>query len=144
VRFRIPSPFSFLLVLALAGCRSGSPEARIQRAFAACVEGVEKGDAHAATAALSPSFLGPEGMGRDEAKFFLAGLLKREKVGVTVLAQKVEVHGGQALQTVDLMLTGRTGGALLPEERSSRTYLLRWELRDGAWLLRELRENPGS
>jgi len=61
-------------------------------------------------------------------------------VGVTVLAQRLEVRGGQAAQEVDLLTTGRTGASLLPAEGSRRSLALRWELRDGEWRIREVQE----
>jgi hypothetical protein len=114
-----------LLALAvLAGCRSEAPEARIRAAFAACVHAVEAGDAAGAAARLSPGFQGPDGMDRGGAQLFLMGVLRREKVGVTVLGQRLEVRGGQAEQAVDLLLTGRAGSTL-PSEGSRRSLVLR-------------------
>jgi len=127
-------------LMALA-CAQEGPQAQVQKAFDASVEGVRKGDAAAVVARLSPRFEGPEGMDRGSISFYLMGLFKQEKVGVTVLAQHIELQGPLAAsQTVDLILTGRTGGSLLPDDTSRKTYVLRWERRDGEWLLRELRE----
>lgn len=131
----------FLLLAALLACSRESPEARIRKAFDASVRAVEAGDAPAATEALSPKFAGPEGMDRAGARLFLMGVLRQEKVGVTVFSQKVEVDGPRALQTVDLLVTGRTGGALLPGEHTRKTLTLRWELRDGDWRIRELAQD---
>lgn len=131
----------YLLILALlAGCRSQTPEQRIRGAFAECVRAVEAGDAAGAVARLSPGFTGPEGMDRGGARLFLMGTLRQEKVGVTVLAQRLEVRGSQAAQEVDLLCTGRTGASLLPAEGSRRSLALRWELRDGEWRIREVQE----
>jgi hypothetical protein len=124
----------------LAGCRRESPETRIREAFAACVRAVEAGDAAAAVDRLSAGFTGPDGMDRAGARLFLAGILRREKVGVTVVAERVEVRGSQAEQEVDLLCTGRAGGSLLPAEGSRKSLAIRWELRDGAWKIRELQE----
>ena len=129
---------ALLCALSLAGCRREAPEARIQRAFDASLRAVEAGDAAGASEILSPKFAGPEGLDRAGARLFLTGELRREKVGVTVLSQKLEVDGPRALQEVDLLITGRTGGGLLPEETSRRSLVLRWELRGGDWLIREV------
>jgi ketosteroid isomerase-like protein len=123
-------------ILVLAACGREGPEARIRKAFEASRRAVEAGDAAEAAAVLSPKFAGPEGMDRAGARLFLAALLRRQKVGVTVVSQKVEVEGPLAVQTLDLLLTGREGSALLPDH-SRKTLILRWELRDGAWSIRE-------
>lgn len=130
-----------LLCLAvLTACSPDSPETRIKKAFDASVRAVEAGDAAGASKVLSPAFTGPEGMDRAGARLFLAGLLREEKVGVTVFSQKIAVEGSLAVQSVDLLVTGRTGGSLLPGDRSRETLVLRWELRDGDWALRELQQ----
>ncbi len=125
--------------LLLLACSPDSPETKIRRAFEAAVKAVEAGDAAAATAILDDGFRGPEGMTKAEARAYLLGWFRQERVGVTVLAQQVEVRGGQATQAADLLLTGRSGAALLPQESSRRTLQLRWALAGGQWKVRELR-----
>lgn len=127
-------------LLVLAGCRTESPEAQIQKAFDGCIQAIEAGKAETATEALSPRFEGPEGMGRDEARLYLTGLLRGEKIGITVFSSRVEVKGSQARQTVEAILTSRTGGALLPQDASRRLFQLRWERTEGKWRLRGLAE----
>lgn len=129
---------SGLAILQLA-CSPDSPEAKIRKAFESSVKAVEAGDAGAAVAILDEGFQGPEGMNKAEARVYLMGWLRNEKVGVTVVAQKVEVRGGQATQVVDLLLTGRSGGSLLPQESSRRTLQLRWTLSGKTWKVREIR-----
>jgi hypothetical protein len=68
------------------------------------------------------------------------GILSREKVGITVLSNEVEVQGGRAVQSVSLILTGKQGKSLLPDESSRKSYLLRWQKREGKWKLREIQE----
>lgn len=135
---------ALLAAALLAGCRRETPEARIHKAFDACVQAVEAGNAAKAVRGLSPGFTGPEGMDQAGARLFLAGILAREKVGVHVLAQDLAVRGAEAVQTVDLVLTGRSGGGLLPGEGSHRALVLRWERQDGEWKIREIRESGGS
>ena len=133
-----------LVVLAiLGGCRRGTPEQRIAAAFGRCVQAVEAGDPGGVLEVLSPAFSGPEGMDRGAAQLFLAGVLRREKVGVTVISQRLELDGQRALQQVDVLLTGRSGGELLPRDGSRRSFLIRWELRDGQWRIREVQETAG-
>ncbi|NTV73145.1 MAG: DUF4440 domain-containing protein [Holophaga sp.] len=125
------------LLAVLAACSREGPEGRIRKAFEGARGAVEAGDAARAAAVLSPKFTGPEGMDRAGARLLLGGVLGREKVGVTVLSQKVEVDGARAVQSLELVLTGRAGGELLPGDRARKSLTLRWELRDGAWLVRE-------
>ena len=122
----------------LAACSPDRPEARIRKAFEASARAVEACDAAAAVESLDAGFRGPEGMTKAEARVFLLGWFRRDKVGVTVVAQRIEVRGSQATQVVDLLLTGRSGGSLLPQESSRRTLQLRWVLSGKAWRVREL------
>lgn len=135
----LPGLFSLLLA-----CGGRTPEAQVRAAFEASVEAVEAGDAVAAAARLSPRFEGPEGMDAGTAKLYLLGVLRREKVGVTVFSDRVEVQGSQARQTVEVLLTGRGEGGLLPRDATRRRFLLRWERREGEWRLRELRLLEGG
>lgn len=130
-------------LLLVLGCRSGSPEAQVRAAFAACVEAVEAAQPEPVIERLDPTFQGPDGMDRAQARLFLLGVLRRQKVGVTVLAQRVDVQGSTARQAVDLMLTGK-GGGLLPEDASRRTLHLTWREHKGAWRLVAVREERGS
>jgi ketosteroid isomerase-like protein len=132
--------FLATLILASPSCHRTGPEAAIRKAFQSSVDALEKGDASAAADVLSPSFLGPEGMDRAGAEFYLAGLLRSEKVGVTVFSDTLEVDGPRAVQKVQMVLTGRTGRSLLPEERGRATFLIRWERKDGDWKIREILE----
>ncbi|HNX30708.1 MAG TPA: hypothetical protein PKM35_03825 [Holophaga sp.] len=129
-----------LALVALAGCREESPEAAIRKAFDACVEAIQDADPGGAAEVLSPGFAGPDGMTRDEARLYLAGILRREKVGVTVLASRVEAKGSRGTQSVEVLLTSRTGGALLPGEASRKLFVLQWERLEGHWRLKSLAE----
>ncbi|GLH69683.1 hypothetical protein GETHPA_12160 [Geothrix rubra] len=139
LRGRRSIPF---LLLALAACGRKAPEDQVRAAFEACRTAVEAGDAARAAAPLDADFRGPEGMDRATARLFLAGLLRRERVGVTVIRNQLRRDGPDILQEVDLVLTGR-GGGLLPEEASRRSFLLRWRQRGGDWKLAELQSPEG-
>ena len=128
------------LLLALLACSRDTPETRIRQAFAACVRAVEAGDAAGAMDRLDAGFAGPEGMNRAGAELYLAALLRREKVGVTLVADQLAVRDDQAMQNVQLLLTGRTGSGLLPAEGSRRTLMIRWQCRDGEWKIAEVQE----
>lgn len=122
------------LCLVVGGCRSESPEAQVRRAFEACRTAVEAGDAAGATAPLAAEFQGPEGMDKATARLFLLNLLRRERVGATLIHDQVAVQGAEALQEVDLLLTTRRGNDLLPET-SRRIFRLRWRKAGGDWRL---------
>lgn len=128
----------FPAVLLLLSCSPDSPETKIRKAFDTAVKAVEAGDAAGAVEILDPSFKGPEGMTKAEARVYLLGWFRHEKIGVTVVAQKLEVRGNQALQGVDLVLTGRSGASLLPQESSRRTLHLRWALSGKIWRVVEV------
>ncbi len=129
-------------VFALLACQSDKPEDQVRKVFEACRRSVETGEAAAAAAPLDAAFQGPEGMDKATAKLFLLGTLRREKVGVTVLRNEVTVRGNEALQEVDLLLTGRSGG-LLPQEASNRGFRLRWRRAGSDWKLVELQSLDG-
>lgn len=131
----------FCVVLALMACRSDKPEDQVRAAFEACRAAVEAGNAAAATAPLDSSFQGPEGMDKATARLFLMGTFRQEKVGVTVVRNDVALRGNEALQEVDLILTGRDSGSrggLLPQDASHRSLRLRWRKTDGAWKVLEV------
>src|SRR5664279_2124071 len=134
---------SVCVVLALLACRSDKPEDQVRRAFEQCRAAVEAGDATGATAPLGSAFRGPNGMDKATARLFLLGLFRQEKVGVTVVRNEVSVKGGEALQEVDLVLTGRSGG-LLPQDASQRGFRLRWRKTGGDWTLLELKPLEGG
>lgn len=133
---------SFLLsILVLMACHPESPEAQVKRAYQSTVKAVEAGDAAEAASFLAKDFSGPEGMTKADAKLFLMGILNREKIGVTTLGNRIDVRGSRAEQSLEVMLTGKGGSRLLPDETSRRLFLLSWEREDGSWKLRELRES---
>ena len=133
-----------LVLIALVGCKKDSPEAQIQKAFDVCVKAIEDADAGTVVDKLSPGFSGPEGMGRDDAKLYLMGLLRQGKIGITVFSSRITVKGSQADQSVEMMLTSRSGSGLLPQDASHRFFQLRWERLNGDWRVRSLKELRNS
>lgn len=133
---------SVCAVLALLACRSDKPEDQVRKAFEACRAAVEAGDAAAATASLDPAFRGPDDMDKATARLFLMGTFRQEKIGVTVVRNEVAARGNEALQEVDLLLTGR-GGGLLPQDASRRSFRLRWRKGKRDWNLMELQSLDG-
>ncbi len=132
-------PCITLTICSLLACRQESPEAQVKAAFTRCVAALEKGDAGAAGAALAPDFQGPEGMDRAAARLYLMGLLRREKVGVTVLANRVQIQHSEATQAVDLVITSK-GTGLVPEEMGRHSYLIRWQASKNGWRIRSVEE----
>lgn len=130
------------LLGALSACRSDKPEDQVRKAFETCRAAVEAGDAAAATAPLDPAFRGPDGMDKATARLFLMGTFRQEEVGVTVLRNDVSVRGSEALQEVDLVLTGRSGG-LLPQDASHRGFQLRWRKSGREWRVTDLQSLDG-
>lgn len=134
-------PILVLLAFGFA-CGHKGPEDRVRAAFGACCVAVEAGDAARAVAPLDEDFRGPEGMDRATARLFLMGLLRRQRVGITVIRNQVRRDGSDIIQEVDLVLTGK-GGGLLPEDASRRSFVLRWRERGGDWRLVEIQSPEG-
>ncbi len=126
-----------LTLCSLAACRQGSPEDQVREAFASTIEAVEKSDAAAATEMLAQDFQGPEGMDRGAARLYLMGVFRQQKVGVTVLANRVRINREGALQAVDLVLTSK-GGGLVPEDMGRRSYVIRWRKTGSHWKIRNV------
>ena len=141
MRLQPNSILAVFTICNLVGCREESPEARVRTAFDACVKAVEARDAGAAVEGLSTDFQGPEGLDKPGARLYLMGLLRQEKVGITVLGNRVEVKGAEADQAVELMLMSK-GEGLLPKDASRRIFRLHWKLEDGEWRLGRLEEGP--
>lgn len=137
-------PPAMIPMVCLISCRTESPETQVKRALDECLKAIEAGDADPVIDRLSLKFQGPEGMDRASARLFLMMRLRREKIGVTLLSQKVNVQDEEATQNLDVMLTSRTGKSVLPDESSRKTFILRWEHKDGKWLLREAQQVGGT
>lgn len=135
--------FAISLPCLILACSATTPEARVKRAFEGCLKGVETGDVGAVIERLDPKFAGPEGMDRNAAQLFLMGVLRREKIGVTVLSSRIDAKGREALQTAELLILSRSGG-ILPQDTTRRTFLLRWVETNGTWRLRELQEGTAE
>lgn len=132
-----PIAFIVLTLCSLVACQQGSPEDQVRAAFAATIEAVEKGDAAAATELLSQDFQGPEGMDRGAARLYMMGVFRQQKVGVTVLANRVQINRDGALQAVELVLTSK-GAGLIPEDMGRRSFVLRWQKTGSHWKLRSM------
>ena len=129
-----------LILVALAGCTGESPEFQVRRSFEGCVKALEAGDGPKALEVLSPTFEGPEGMDRNAARLFLLALLKRERLGFTVLQNHIETREQEAAQELTVVVTRRSGGSVLPDETSRSSFLIRWERRKGEWRVKSLRQ----
>lgn len=81
-------------------------------------------------------------MDKATARLFLLGILRQEKVGVTVVRNEITVKRSEAFQEVDLLLTGRSG-SLLPQDASHRSFWLLWRKARGDWKLLEIQSLDG-
>lgn len=132
-----PIPFATLTLCSLTACQQGSPEDQVRAAFASTIEAVEKSDAGGASEILSQDFQGPEGMDRGAARLYLMGVFRQQKVGVTVLANHVQINRDGAVQAVDLVLTSK-GAGLIPEDMGRRSYVIRWRKTGSHWKIRNV------
>ena len=127
-----------LTLCSLLACKQGSPEDQVRETFATTVEALEKSDAGAASDLLSQDFQGPEGMDRGAARLYLMGVFQHQKVGVTVLANRVQINRDGALQAVELVLTSKGGGGLIPEDMGRRSFVIRWRKTGNHWKIRSV------
>lgn len=137
------TPAAALLLLAGLACGRDPAEVQVRKASRDLIRAVEEGRADRAASRLAPSFQGPDGMDRAAAGLYLAGVLRRQRVGVTVLSERLEVTDGRARQDLELLLTGREGGGLLPQDGTRRLLRLEWERRGSTWMLRRVEEFGG-
>ena len=126
-----------LTLCSLLACKQDSPEQQVRKAFGATVDAVEKSDAGAAWEMLSQDFQGPEGMDRGAARLYLMGMLRQQKVGVIVLANRIQINRDGAVQAVELMLTSK-GGGLVPEDMGRRGFVIRWRKTGSQWKIRSV------
>ncbi len=133
------------MVLVLLACSPESPEQQVKRAFHDMVKKVEASDAPGTVAFLAPTFEGPDGLDKGTLQFMLVGIFRDQKVGVTVLQESVRVEKRLAYQDVTVLLTGRSGRSLFPDDSSRKAYRLTWELKEKVWRLKraELLAEPG-
>ena len=139
---RGPMAATLSVLCVLAACHADQPEDQVRKAFETCRAGVESGDVAEATSSLDPEFRGPDGMDKATARLFLLGILRQEKVGVTVVRNEITVKRSEAFQEVDLLLTGRSG-SLLPQDASHRSFRLRWRKTHGDWRLLDIQSLDG-
>lgn len=132
-----PIALTALTLCSLLGCKQGSPEDQVRETFASTVEALEKSDAGAASDMLSQDFQGPEGMDRGAARLYLMGVFRHQKVGVAVLANKVQINRDGATQAVELVLTAK-GGGLIPEDMGRRSFVIRWRKIGSHWKIRSV------
>jgi len=132
-------PLSALALVIWMGCTTEGPEAQVKRSFDRCVQDLERGDGPAALEVLSPGFEGPEGMDRDAARLFLLGLLKQDRLSITVLQSQITAREQEATQEISAVVIQKGGGTVLPKDSSRQSFRIRWEKRKGDWRVRGLR-----
>ena len=132
----IRRPFSLLAVLflALSGCAREPPEAALRATVAQMQAAAEARDSDALVEALSEEFVGPEGMGRDEFRRYLALVwLRNREVGVSLGPLQVELVGERA--RVDFTAATRGGEGWLPDRAQVYRVRTGWRLESGDWKL---------
>jgi hypothetical protein len=109
-----------LALLVLCGCKRAAPEEALRRNIAQMQEAVSERDAGALSDGIAPDFIGPNGMGRED-----AGRLAR----VVFLRNK---HVGVTLGPLDVAMGG---GGLLPDNGQVYDVTTTWRQDGDAWVL---------
>lgn len=131
------------LCLALAGCAREPDEAALREAVSSLETAIEQRDASAVEDALTPDFIGPDGLDRDGARRLAALVfLRHREVAVRPGPLTVEMGDGHARVDFSAVVTGGAGRAL-PE--AARIYGVRtaWRVEDGEWRLVSAEWSPG-
>jgi len=124
-----------LALLVLCGCKRAAPEEALRRNIAQMQEAVSERDAGALSDGIAPDFIGPNGMGREDAgRLARVVFLRNKHVGVTLGPLDVAMREGGATVKFTAALTGGAGG-LLPESGQVYDVTTGWRMADGEWKL---------
>ena len=132
-----PITLATLTLCSLLACKQGSPEDQVREAFAATIKAVEKSDSGSVSDSLAQDFQGPEGMDRGAARLYLMGVFRQQKVGVSVLANRIQINRDGALQVVELVLISKDGG-VIPQDMGRRSFVIRWRKTGDQWKIRSV------
>ncbi|MBB1471954.1 MULTISPECIES: nuclear transport factor 2 family protein [unclassified Luteimonas] len=125
-----------LLVLAavISACARTPPEQALREALAGLFLAVEARDAGVLRGFLAEDFIGPDGLDRDGARRMAAvHLMRHDGVGVTAGPLDVALQGDHARVRFSVVLTGRAGVNLLPDNARAWQVDTGWRLVDGEW-----------
>lgn len=124
-----------VIVLSVAGCKRAPPEQRLRDTIAAMQKGVESGSPADFMEAVSPEFVGNEGVDRAGLERLVkAQLLLNSKVSVQTGPIAIEMAADNKTATVrfSALLVGGTGG-LLPVRGDMQEIQTGWRDEDGRW-----------
>ena len=125
----------FACVLAVAACSRPAPEQALRDTIAQMQSAIEARDAGALDEHVAEDFIGPEGMGRKDARrlaqvFFL----RNRDVGATLGPLQVSLQDEHATVRFSAALTGGSG-ALLPDSAQVYEVSTAWRMRGDEWEL---------
>jgi len=124
-----------LALLLLCGCKHPAPEEALRRNIAEMQEAVSDRDAGALSDGIAPDFIGPNGMGREDAGRLARVIFLRNKhVGVTLGPLDVAMREGGATVKFTAALTGG-GGGLLPDNGQVYDVTTTWRQDGDEWVL---------
>jgi hypothetical protein len=127
-----------VIALGLAGCGGDPDEAALRERIDALQVAGEAGEIGTLMDAIADDFTGRGGSyDRLQLRAMLTALTRRHQdIGVTRLNTSVEMRGAHASATLQLLLTGGSGG-LLPEQGRAMELRTRWRVDGGEWMLIE-------
>ena len=118
----------------LAGCSREPPEQALRATIEAMQVAAEARDSEALVASVSEQFAGPDGMGRDEFRRYLALLwLRNREVGVSVGPLELKLIGERA--TVEFTAAARGGQGWMPDRAQVYRVRTGWQREGGDWKL---------
>jgi hypothetical protein len=126
--------------LGLGACAGDPDEAALRERIATLQTAGETGEIGTLMDAIADDFIGQGGnYDRLQLRAMLTALTRRYRdVGVTRLGTEVEMRGAHASATLQLLLTGGSGG-VLPERGRALQLDTRWRVEGGQWMLIEAR-----
>lgn len=130
--------WSLVAVLCLAGCAGDPDEAALRKRIDTLQAAGEAGEIGTLMDAVADDFVGQGGNhDRLQLRAMLMALTRRhQSVGVTRLNTTIEMRGAHASATLQLLLTGGSGG-LVPEQGRALELRTRWRVDGGEWMLIE-------
>jgi hypothetical protein len=129
-----------IAALSLGACAGDPDEAALRERIDTLQSAGEAGEIGALMDAIADDFIGQGGnYDRLQLRAMLMALTRRYRdVGVTRLGTEVELRGAHASATLQLLLTGGSGG-VLPERGRALELETRWRVEGGQWMLIEAR-----
>ena len=138
---RFPAPLACLLLL-LAACSDGGPEARLRAALEHMESAIEARRPADFVEFVSTDFVGgEERVDRQSLRGLLAAqMLGSERIEVLMGTPKVVLHGERATVTVEVTVLG---GRYLPARGEQLHIVSGWRMQDGEWRCYAAEWKPG-